>query len=452
MKLKKFDYKLPREETKKKKRIMLVLSSLVICIVITLASSYAYYQSIELQNPYDTKVGEFDSGDIIFAITIDGESSSSFPAKDSGYIISGVTCDKGAIAKWGVNAWNFEIRNLTQSKTTCNVSYVTGTLDESGTLAYKVLQQYGGSSAINEAPAGTFNNISTATTNVMYKMEDDYGTSYYYRGAKDLLNNNLIFAGFQWKIVRINGDGSIRIIYNGLCPDNFCVVDGEENDIGIINGERYPFHTHINDVKYGGYMFGGASGIASTSREQAVTNETSSNAKTVLEAWYTTYIENEGYSQYISDTLFCNDRRLEEGTGQGFGNASVYHVARNRLYLNKIPTLMCGDKNDKFTVNDTIIGNGALDKPIGLLAADEVVLAGTSNTFYLNNGSGNFWTLTPVLYGYGTGSNINTMHFGQIGYSLGTPNNLFGLRSVINLNSGIRAIGNGSTTDPFIVK
>jgi len=74
MKLKKFDYKLPREERDKKKRIMLILTSVVVCIVITLASSYAYYQSIELQNPYDTKVGEFNTGDIIFAVTIDGES------------------------------------------------------------------------------------------------------------------------------------------------------------------------------------------------------------------------------------------------------------------------------------------------------------------------------------------------------------------------------------------
>ena len=42
--------------------------------------------------------------------------------------------------------------------------------------------------------------------------EDDYGESYYYRGKAD---NWLSFAGFYWRIIRINGDGSIRLIYSG---------------------------------------------------------------------------------------------------------------------------------------------------------------------------------------------------------------------------------------------
>ncbi len=47
----------------------------------------------------------------------------------------------------------------------------------------------------------------------LYQSTDDYGTTYYYRG--NVKNNNVYFAGFYWQIVRINGDGSIRLIYNG---------------------------------------------------------------------------------------------------------------------------------------------------------------------------------------------------------------------------------------------
>ena len=47
----------------------------------------------------------------------------------------------------------------------------------------------------------------------IYMADDDYGTTYYYRG--NILNNNVYFAGFYWQIIRINGDGSIRLIYNG---------------------------------------------------------------------------------------------------------------------------------------------------------------------------------------------------------------------------------------------
>ena len=42
---------------------------------------------------------------------------------------------------------------------------------------------------------------------------DDYGTSYYYRGNVE--NNWVKFAGYYWRILRINGDGSIRMIYTG---------------------------------------------------------------------------------------------------------------------------------------------------------------------------------------------------------------------------------------------
>ena len=47
----------------------------------------------------------------------------------------------------------------------------------------------------------------------LYAADDDDGTSYYYRGA--VRNNYVSFAGFMWRIIRRNGDGSIRLIYSG---------------------------------------------------------------------------------------------------------------------------------------------------------------------------------------------------------------------------------------------
>ena len=44
----------------------------------------------------------------------------------------------------------------------------------------------------------------------LYQGTDDYGTAYYYRG--NVKNNNVYFAGYYWRIVRINGDGSIRLM------------------------------------------------------------------------------------------------------------------------------------------------------------------------------------------------------------------------------------------------
>jgi len=325
------------------------------------------------------------------------------------------------------------------------------------TLYDSILAQYGGKEAINEAPANTFASTSDTSTNVMYKMEDDYGMSYYYRGAKDLLNNNLIFANHQWKIVRINGDGSIRIIYNGVCPNNTCTINSTGTATQI---KTAPWNlTNNNDNKYVGYMYGGANGVASTSRAQAVTNETSSNAKIELESWYATHIETPGYASYISDTLFCNDKRLQSevggaATGTGFGTSQTHYAAYHRLVTNKTPTLLCGNKNDKFTVSDVSIGNGDLSKPVGLITVDEAALAGgvynTVNTSYYLHTNQTFMVVSPIR---------RSSFYACMGYVTGAGNlydnavsNTNGIRNVINLNSDVRVTGTGSEADPFIVQ
>ena len=70
---------------------------------------------------------------------------------------------------------------------------------------------------------------------------------------------------FQWKIVRINGNGSIRLIYNGTCPSNNCTINntGSNTQIGTSK-----FNINNNDAKYLGYMYGGEPGVASTKEMQ----------------------------------------------------------------------------------------------------------------------------------------------------------------------------------------
>ena len=51
----------------------------------------------------------------------------------------------------------------------------------------------------------------------IYQMNDEYGTSYYYRGSVN--NNYVLFGGHYWRIIRINGDGSIRLLYAGTKKD-----------------------------------------------------------------------------------------------------------------------------------------------------------------------------------------------------------------------------------------
>ena len=79
----------------------------------------------------------------------------------------------------------------------------------------------------------------------MYLAIDSTGkNSYYFRGATD--NNWIRFAGFYWRIIRINGNGSIRLIYSGI--DNGSVQDsnrlGPTTQISLDSSTiSYPFNS-----------------------------------------------------------------------------------------------------------------------------------------------------------------------------------------------------------------
>ncbi len=298
----------------------------------------------------------------------------------------------------------------------------------------------------------------------VFEMEDDYGMSYYYRGAVE--NNYVKFAGFYWRIIRINGDGSLRIMYDGTQAH----ANGTSNAGRFINTSTV-FNGTKTDAKYVGWMYGPAGTTASTSKAQAQSNIEDSIIKGVVDAWYKTNIEDAGYGNSVSDTLFCNDRttpgKAETGynsdTGLGYGTNATAYGAFGRFMIGLSartgiqPTFKCPERNDAFTVNDTSKGNGALTYPVGLITADEVVAAGsgkkeTTNTnYYLYRGGSYYyyWSLSP----YGFGSSFPGIFFVSTNGSLNYYNNEYGgaVAPVINLSSEyVKTLrGTGTMTDPF---
>ena len=105
----------------------------------------------------------------------------------------------------------------------------------------------------------------------LYVDEDDYGKTYYYRG--NVKNNNVYFAGYYWQIVRINGDNSIRLIYNGATNTSSGVNQS-------INNRNYQFNNSNDKIAYVGYMYGNPSG---TTFDEIHANLNSSVAKKNLD-------------------------------------------------------------------------------------------------------------------------------------------------------------------------
>ena len=92
---------------------------------------------------------------------------------------------------------------------------------------------------------GTPDFSKTATTDEgLFMAEDDEGESYYYRGA--VKNNYVSFAGFVWRIIRRNGDGSLRLIYSGKSTSD----TGEDVTIG-----KSQFNSKYWDPTYVGYKY-----------------------------------------------------------------------------------------------------------------------------------------------------------------------------------------------------
>ena len=288
---------------------------------------------------------------------------------------------------------------------------------------------------------GTPDLSQIATTDEgIYAAEDDYGTSYYFRGAVE--NNYVYFAGFYWRIVRINGDGTIRMIYDGTSAH----ANGEASNDRQIGTSA--FNTNNNDNAYAGYMYGqlGASDYNSTHE-----NINDSTIKTAIDNWYKTNIVDAGYSDKVADVIYCNDRSINNDN-LGYGTSATYYRTSNILTEDAI--FICSQKNDRFTVNDITLGNGALTYPVGLITADEVYLAGggygvANNSYYLRIGQ-EYWTMSPARFNGTTMTMRSVFVSGNFGdYRNATL--VIGVRPVISLKSTVELQGNGTISSPYEV-
>ena len=273
----------------------------------------------------------------------------------------------------------------------------------------------------------------------LYKDVDDYGTTYYFRG--NINNNNVFFAGFYWKIIRINGNGTIRLLYNS-----------KTNNETIPSIGNSPFNSNFNNPAYAGYMYGKTIGT----RDNNIKNEVNSTIKNYLDNWYKNNILNSKLSNYIGDSGFCNDRSLYSGDGNiSDSSTSFGGTAR---YINNSPKFICPDNNDLFTNTENSIGNNSLEYSIGLITNDELIFAGMANR-YINKRNYTFseyhyWTMTPKSFSKFHNSVLGYFPRGGSGYiDADRINYNFSVRPVINLKADVKISGGiGTINDPYVVE
>jgi len=322
-------------------------------------------------------------------------------------------------------------------------------------------------SAVLEVNSETPDFSKVATTNEgLFKAQDDLGTSYYFRGAVD---NNWVKFGkdssgkdIYWRIIRINGDGSIRMIYTGTTApteSTKVVMTGTGTQIGTS-----AFNSSTDKAEYVGYMY-------QLGQQHGNKNSTSSAIKTTIDNWYkTTTLETDLKTKsLVVDQIFCNDRTASTSnvtysttnyttlTSWNSTETDYKYGAYGRLddfNSNRTPILICPTASDKFTVN-TSNGNGALTYPVGLITADEIAMAGgvkeSANSSYYLYTNQHYWSGTPESFYSGGDA------FEYSVYPSGANNGYtvyyirYGARPVISLSSKAKLTGDGTYNDVYTV-
>ena len=257
---------------------------------------------------------------------------------------------------------------------------------------------------IEAEPTLTDSSNNTSDTSGLYKSTatNSGNPTYYFRG--NIENNYVSFAGQTWRVVRINEDGTIRMIMaNGINDDTDYVFNS------TYNGYNYMYYTN-------------------------------SETKTTLETWYTNNIANN--TNYVSKVAngdyFCEQAKVKSSSDFTSGSAAM------EVYSSYTPNFKCETDGN---------GKGIINSNIGLITYDEVVLAGgyyaiDNTNYYLYNNT-SYWTMSPIGVDRGGAGAWGVYPVGSL-RSNGVSDS-FRLRPVLILNADVTVIGSGTSTDPWTV-
>ena len=252
-------------------------------------------------------------------------------------------------------------------------------------------------------PKTTVGLVKSTENEGLINSNDDYSTTYYFRGN---VNNNYVrFANLDWRIIRINGNNTVKLI----------LADNIEDTL-----KSFSSNDSVGDnfIEKGDFS--------------------SSTALSTLKEWYSDNLSK--YDRYIANTKFCidNNSYINE-------NGYKYYYSYVKNQIDKDYSLMC---------------DSSIDLKIGLISASEALFAGATldsenSEYYLysSDSQSSTWTLSAA-YLNESNNDVNIFSISPNGQleSKFTSTTANYLRPVISLNSTITATGNGTLDDPYIIE
>ncbi len=319
------------------------------------------------------------------------------------------------------------------------------------TLAYAVLKN-AILLGVKEAGRTEFNKENKSgdekTLNIT---EDDYGVSYYYKGH--VQDNFINFAGKCFRIVRIQGDGSVKIILDD--NENEC-----QNSTGIesttyegeIAGSIGQEKAFIGKTMYGYKMEDNAYRFDYENNAGGKANNVT-GAKQMIDDWINNISESDKSKLKTEEWCLGNqnkwysDNTWEETTEFEGENDGVRSESYKKILNNENIDLKCGEESDRVTD----LG--------GLLTAEEVELAGPFKDVkgwksylwidFLNEK--NLWWLATPARRYYKGDSAFRL-YGSSFHVFGDVYNIYNVRPVVVLSSMIKITGgDGTHENPYTV-
>ena len=328
-------------------------------------------------------------------------------------------CNETLVGKYIVS--NSASRNSSSTdtkKTTANLSTILKVIEAPASSASSITMK---SKQLRATAYGIESTLSIA--------DDDYGTSYYYRGSTK--DNYIEFNNMCWRIVRIEGDGSIKIILakEGLCS----TITSSDTSSALINNG--------NSVVYG-----------YDSNNKADYENYNGGLYTTLKTWYTSSgLENK--KTLLKNEKWClggsENYKYNSTTGELLTDTTIidyYYAAGKRLEGKGVDihaTFKCSNEED------------SISDYIGTITADEVSYAGGqagySNKFYYlyDNAQSYYWSLSlskkssydRAFYADSDGK-LTTDPYGV------TKD--LSVRPVVTLTSGVKlSSGDGTISNPY---
>ena len=241
----------------------------------------------------------------------------------------------------------------------------------------------------------------TSDQSGLYAQTVGSNKTYYFRGNPT--NNYIKFAGKDYRILRVNEDGTIRIMLTSS-----------------IGTKAFNSTYNTYDKMY----------------------YTNSELKTVVDNWFTTNITGDNANKVVSGNYFCEAARVAYNTSKYTAGSAT--VTAKESYT---PTFECTTDGN---------GKGVVTSKVGLVTYDEIIYAGgwyyvsgLSYPYYLNSGN-LYWTMSPAGFNdfYAFAWLVDSDgHTGRNGV-----NSTYGVRPVLNLSADTLVSGSGTKSDPYIVK